>query len=143
MKCEKKIGEKTKLMWREGKFSYCNGNDNVMRSKLEKNVYDQILKVYPNAKHSFRLSDSDKTCVFDIFIPTINTLIEINGNYWHCNPRLYEATYFDKYRNKIAKDICDKDAKKLNFANLLGYKTITLWEDDIKQTENILDLLNM
>lgn len=78
-------------MCANGKFSY--GDGSVMRSKLEKRIYDQALTVFPDAQHSRWLTVNDTTYVFDIFIPSIKTFIEVNGNYWHLNSRIYEATH--------------------------------------------------
>jgi phosphatidylinositol kinase/protein kinase (PI-3 family) len=86
-----KHSENTKRMCANGKFSY--GDGSVMRSKLEKRIYDQALTVFPDAQHSRWLTVNDTTYVFDIFIPSIKTFIEVNGNYWHLNSRIYEATH--------------------------------------------------
>jgi hypothetical protein len=29
--------------------------------------------------------------IFDVYLPQYNLLIEYNGDYWHCNPKKYNA----------------------------------------------------
>lgn len=118
----------TKRMWSEGKFSY--GEGSVMRSKVEKQFYERILTAHPDALHSHWLTHEGTTYVFDVFIPSLRTFIEVNGNYWHFNPQLYEATYHDPYRNVTAQEIWDKDAQKCAAAKAFRHNVITVWEDE-------------
>jgi G:T-mismatch repair DNA endonuclease (very short patch repair protein) len=123
-----KLSTHTKRMWAEGKFSY--GGGKVKRSKLEKKIYEQVLIDFPDAQHSRWLTINDRTYVFDIFIPSINTLIEVNGNYWHLNPKLYESSHVDKYRNVTAEEIWKRDEQKRLIAKSLGYNVVTVWESE-------------
>ena len=56
-----------------------------------------------------------------------NICYEINGNYWHANPKIYkeesltDAQKFNVYRDKNKKIYLESK----------GYKVITIWEDDI------------
>ena len=56
-------------------------------------------------------------------------IIEFNGDYWHCNPRVYDS---DKIiiGNRTAKDIWEKDKKKIQTAIDLGYRVMIVWECD-------------
>jgi G:T-mismatch repair DNA endonuclease (very short patch repair protein) len=118
----KKLSEKTKKMWIEGKFKYF-----TFRSKLEIKIFEEIKKIYENAKHSFHLS----TKVFDVYVPEKNLLIEINGDYWHLNPAIYKEDHFDEYRNIYAKQLWENDARKMKLAQEAGFSTLTIWELDI------------
>jgi hypothetical protein len=129
----KATSEQTKRMWKEGKFSY--GDGSVMRSKLEKDVYARIQSIFPDAEHSRWLTVDDITYVFDVYIPSIKTFVEINGDYWHLNPKLYEATHYDKYRKVTAQDVWNKDANKRRAAEECGLKLITIWESDASTFE--------
>jgi very-short-patch-repair endonuclease len=58
--------------------------------------------------------------------------IEINGNYVHANPLLYEAKYIIRLpgNSYTAEEKWESDLiKKTNLENL-GYKVITIWETD-------------
>lgn len=124
-----KLSVACKRMWADGRFTY--GGGKVKRSKLEKRIYEQVLAVFPDAQHSRWLTVDDTTYVFDIFIPSIKTFIEVNGNYWHLNPCLYEASHHDKYRDVTAQEIWDRDAQKYQAARSQGYRVVTVWEDQV------------
>lgn len=130
----KKLSESTKRMWREGRFTY--GGSGVFRSKLEKRAFDAISKLYPGAAHSHRITSNEKTYVFDICIPSLSLLIEVNGDYWHMNPKKYPANYVDASRNTTAQGIWDADARKREAGITAGFRVITLWESDLKQAAN-------
>jgi hypothetical protein len=64
-------------------------------------------------------------------------IIEFNGDYWHCNPKLYQANDFGP-RRILAKDIWERDRKKLQTALNYGYRVLTVWESDFKKNKEIL-----
>jgi G:T-mismatch repair DNA endonuclease (very short patch repair protein) len=69
---------------------------------------------------------------FDIKIG--NILIEVNGDYWHANPKFYRGNQIIKYpgrRKKLVANIWKKDLKKMLQARKKGYRVIYLWENDI------------
>lgn len=72
----------------------------------------------------------------DAYVPETKTVIEVQGDYWHCNPAVYpDGPKTDVQRQKIARD-------KTRFAYLRGrgYRVIELWELDIR-THGALALL--
>ena len=140
--CEK-MSLTTKKMWADGKFSY--GNGNVFRSKLEISVYEEFLKRFTDAQHSFPIATFERTYSFDVYVPSLNLLVEVNGDYWHFNPVMYEAKHFDKYRNVHAQDVWDADLKKHGAVQEMGYKTAIMWEFDINEIgfeQSVNDLIN-
>jgi G:T-mismatch repair DNA endonuclease (very short patch repair protein) len=67
---------------------------------------------------------------YDLFIKDKNTLIEYNGDYWHCNPSIYKSDYLNKKKNLYAHEIWAHDKKKLELAEKKGYKLFIIWEKD-------------
>ena len=66
----------------------------------------------------------------DIYFPELKKAIEVQGTYWHADPRIYEATYYNKAKNMYASDIWEYDAKKAESINKLGITIFYLWEID-------------
>lgn len=124
-----KLRDITKRMWQEGKF--CYNKDGLWRSKLEIMVYEEIIKYDHDTQHSFKIVTQERTYIYDIYVPSRNLLIEINGDYWHLNPTKYDASYIDESRNTTAQGIWDADAKKCQVATQVGYNILTLWENTI------------
>lgn len=71
------------------------------------------------------------------FMINDRVLIEIDGSYWHSDPRLYESPI-----NAIQKRNKRVDKIKDDWALINGYKLIRFWEKDIlNDTENIKKIL--
>lgn len=62
-----------------------------------------------------------------------NKMIEINGDYWHCNPLMYKEDYFNKSKRLYAKEIWEYDARKAECAKKHGYKLLVVWENEYNQ----------
>lgn len=124
-----KLKASTAKMWKDGKFQYGNG---LFRSKMEIKVFEECQKYDAQTQHSFRLSTPEKSYIFDIFVPSLNLIIEVNGDYWHLNPTLYDTNYVDTSRQIAARDLWAADDDRLNVARSQGYNTTIIWESDIK-----------
>ena len=59
-----------------------------------------------------------------------NKIIEINGDYWHANPKLYSAEFYNKSKQMVAEEIWLYDKLKYEFAESKGYSVYTIWESD-------------
>jgi len=61
-------------------------------------------------------------------------VLEIFGDYWHCNPAKYNDSDMVKYPNGNipVSDIRDRDGKRLSYLCSLGYKPYILWEKDFR-----------
>lgn len=66
------------------------------------------------------------------FLVSTNVVIEVNGNYWHCNPRFYAEPI-----NKIQVYALDKDKRKREFYEYSGYSLIEIWEDECQNYPNL------
>jgi len=104
------------------------------RSKAEKEIFKQIKKIYPNSKHSVVIGNF----ICDIYIPELNLIIEYNGDYWHCNPKVYKENYYHKIKSKTAKEIWVYDKIKVDFIKNENYNIEILWEKDYKLNPKII-----
>jgi very-short-patch-repair endonuclease len=68
--------------------------------------------------------------IYDFYIPSINTLIEIDGDYWHGNPEIFEE------QNAMQRRAAKNDGYKDVLAKGLGYKIERVWENDLKKNYN-------
>jgi len=65
-----------------------------------------------------------------------NTIIEVNGDYWHCNPNLYNESYHHTLINKTAKEIWEYDLNKKINAEIYNYRVFYLWEEFINKSSD-------
>ncbi len=73
-----------------------------------------------------------------------NVLFELNGDFWHCNPKIYKPNDIVNYPqgNIKAKEKWESDKRKKEYAEKFGYKVVTVWESDIKQWKKDKTLVN-
>lgn len=109
----------------------CSGGSSILEKRIGKILIDIGLKFEPQ----FTL----KGKVFDYYINGSNILIEVNGDFWHANPRKYKIGDILPFPKKhvLAETLWKKDEKKIEIANKNGYKVITLWEMDITPLNDI------
>jgi very-short-patch-repair endonuclease len=61
----------------------------------------------------------------DFYIPDHNLIIETYGDFWHCNPTLYNEPVYKVQKNNIAKD-----KLRISYIKSKGYKVLIAWEYD-------------
>ena len=78
--------------------------------------------------------DERKNFVYDFFIPEEKIIIEVNGDYWHCNPLIWESDQVVKFPSGHFKvqEVWDRDKRKIDFAREMGYTVLVIWETDLK-----------
>lgn len=67
---------------------------------------------------------------FDYYITPCNLIIELNGSYWHSDPRLYEGKELTPTQKKNIR--VDKSKKK--WADEHKIPIIYIWEKDVNET---------
>ncbi len=69
----------------------------------------------------------------DIFVPSFNLIIEVDGDYFHGNPKFYSKKELTKKQQE------QKIRDKLRTDQLIqqGFRVIRLWEDDIKDMTKV------
>lgn len=89
---------------------------------------------------------------YDIHIKNTNVIIEVQGDFWHANPKLYKETDTFNFPNNLtytAEQIWKKDKQNIDYAKSQNYKVIQLWEYDINENIKknnleifLIDILN-
>jgi hypothetical protein len=73
-----------------------------------------------------------KPLELDFYFAHKNIGIELQGTYWHMDPRKYQPTDFHKIYKMTAKEIWDRDEYKANLCITKNIELITIWESDWK-----------
>ncbi|MFW6172291.1 MAG: hypothetical protein ACOC5T_00905 [Elusimicrobiota bacterium] len=79
------------------------------------------------------------------FLIDDNILIELNGDYWHANPKFYSPDDIVNVKGfKYAKEIWKWDNDKINLAKIKEYKCFVLWENEMNKMcdREILEFVN-
>ncbi len=68
--------------------------------------------------------------ITDEFDRINNVCIEFNGDFWHCNPNIFNENYYHPIIKMTAKEIWEKDRKKYEMYRKNGYNVFIIWESD-------------
>lgn len=91
-------------------------------------IVQQILDIFKiSYMHQYRIYyNKSSYFIIDFYLPHNNTIIEVQGDYWHCNPKVFLNP------NNIQKEKIQRDLYKKERLQQLGYNLIYIWEYDIK-----------
>jgi hypothetical protein len=123
-------------------------NRNIACSKIEFSFCDEVVETLELLEEEYFSNNNIKMgCknffidnkyfyTVDIFIPKYNTAIEFYGDYWHCNPEIYNRDYNHSYKNMTAGQIWEHDKKRIcEIKNNYNIQILTIWEKDWKQNK--------
>ena len=102
----------------------------VKRSNLEYKFEGLLELLEIQHIHSYFIKDINK--IYDFYLPKYNMLVEIDGDFWYCNPN----TKYALPECKTQEINLTNDQFKTQWALDNGYKLIRFWENDINN--NIL-----
>jgi len=109
----------------------------VKRSLLEIRFETFLETLDINFISSYYINTKEHHFIFDFYLPEYNTLIEVDGDFWHCNP-----IKFNHPECKTQEINIKNDKLKNEWAQSNGYKLLRFWENDInnniKQVKQIL-----
>jgi hypothetical protein len=63
-------------------------------------------------------------------------VIEFQGDYWHCNPKIYKADFLHPAFQITAKEIWKRDKIKAKVLKQNGYDLLIVWEDEFKKNQD-------
>lgn len=151
--CIEKHGElKGKVIWQERQNKwisslYKNGKLKSGFSKISQDLFDEIIKYYSNIEElnyvmyankggEFVINSDNKYGFFRYdFTDTIkNKMIEYNGDMFHGNPQTYSEndTPNPFVKDKTAKEMWDRDKRKLEIANKNGFEILVIWDSEYR-----------
>lgn len=59
-------------------------------------------------------------------------VVELYGDYWHCNPEKYKEDYYHSQLHMTARAKWEQDSLRLEKITELGYNTQIVWEKSIR-----------
>ena len=95
-------------------------------SKWEIEIFNYLQTINSDIKHGKSVKISGKLYFVDLLYN--DRVIELNGDYWHCNPFIYDSNYYHKQLKMYAYCVWKKDQEKYNNLLKAGYISYTIWE---------------
>jgi G:T-mismatch repair DNA endonuclease (very short patch repair protein) len=99
-----------------------------------------LAKTSPRSKKEKLLEDKLKGYQFNIKVGKYRPdyvnqetkhIIEVYGDYWHCNPKIFDPDFYHSQLKKTAKEKWADDAARQSYLESLGYKVTVVWESDL------------
>ena len=103
-------------------------------SKSHIEIYNHLVRKYPHLEF-VKEKKIDRYRV-DIVLEEQNLIIEYNGSYWHCDPRIYSKGYYNKKKGLLSEEVWKNDEKRLNILKEIGYNVVVIWEKDYHKNKN-------
>lgn len=103
-------------------------------SSIHKKIVNLLNELHVEHQIEFYLRGDNRAYFYDIKIQ--NLLIEVNGNYYHANPKFYKRDDIISIHKSLYKvsDIWKLDDEKKKCAIEHGYSMLVLWEDEINSS---------
>ena len=106
-------------------------------SKLEEIFAHEFLDVL-GVEYQYQFEAKDIGRFFDFYLPKSNLIIEVDGDYYHSNPKFYKENEL----NPMQKHNKRVDEQKNKWALLHGIPILRIWENDIrKDKEKVFKIL--
>ena len=105
-------------------------NTNTKPQIMINEILDNMGIAYVNEK-------AYKYFTVDNYLPKYNLIIEVMGDFWHCNPLKYTDKLYEIQNKRIPKD----KAKHTYFENNYNIEILYLWENDIYENPYLCERL--
>jgi G:T-mismatch repair DNA endonuclease (very short patch repair protein) len=93
------------------------------QSKKERLLENLLPGYYPNKRIG--------TCKPDYLNEETKHIIEVYGDYWHCNPNLFKEDFYHSQLKMTAKEKWQADEGRVEHLESLGYTVTIVWESDL------------
>lgn len=121
--------------------SLSNRNGYIV-SNLEDSVSEVLNELNIIHTRQFIIKHKGIRKFYDFYLADYDVLIEVNGDYWHASPKIYNKDDVIKYPfgYKTAKEIWDRDLLKKQHAEQKNIPILYIWEYELKENKN--DIIN-
>lgn len=131
----RKHSEETREKMSESAIERIITTDKNHSSKLEEKFLFMLDVLDINYKRFFYAKPIK--AFYDFYLPGYNILIEVDGDFWHCNPKSFPNPIYESQKRSL-----ERDKEKNQWALENGYTLIRFWEHDInnniKEVKRIL-----
>lgn len=95
------------------------------RSKKEKRLENILIGYLPNKRVGKYKPDY-------LNVETKH-IVEIYGDYWHCNPKTFDPDFYHSQLKKTAKEKWKEDQERKQVLESMGYRVTVVWESNLDE----------
>jgi very-short-patch-repair endonuclease len=118
------LAEKRK---KQNAFFMSRTNENLLKAKRS-SLEERLIPHLKNYENNVQISYYN----VDFVDKTNKHIIEVYGDYWHCNPKIYEDSYMHPYYKMTADQKRKLDKERVEYLQSLGYFVSIVWESDLE-----------
>jgi G:T-mismatch repair DNA endonuclease (very short patch repair protein) len=111
----------------ENSLSMSKKNEVLLKEKRS-SLEERILPYLPEYENNIQVSYYN----VDFINKKTKHIIEIHGDYWHCNPKIYPDDFIHPYFKMTAKERQRLDEHRKQYLESLGYTITVVWESDLE-----------
>ena len=121
----KEIADRRRL---ENSLSMSKKNE-VLLTEKRSSLEEKLLPYLPNYKNNVQISYYN----VDFVNKQTNHIIEVYGDYWHCNPIKYADDFMHHHFKMTAIERRKLDENRKKHLESLGYTVTVVWESDLSE----------
>jgi G:T-mismatch repair DNA endonuclease (very short patch repair protein) len=121
----KEVAERRRL---ENSLSMSKKNEVLLKEKRS-SLEEKVLPYLTGYENNIQISYYN----VDFLNRQTNHVIEIHGDYWHCNPEIYPDDFIHPYFKMTAKERRNLDQQRKEYLESLGYSVTVVWESDLEE----------
>ena len=113
---------------------------------IDQNIEDNVKCFFYTKNREFYIYNKETKSVLVYDFRYNNKIIEFNGDYFHCNPKIYDSLFYNNKKKMYSKEIWEFDKAKNDFAKKSGFHVLVVWQKDfvddpLKTLNNCLNFL--
>jgi len=112
----------------ENSLSMSKKNEILLKEKRS-SLEEKLLPYLPDYENNIQIGRYN----VDFIHKQTNQIVEVYGDYWHCNPKIYDDDYYHPYYKITAKEKRKLDETRVNHLTSLGYNVKIVWESDLNK----------
>lgn len=140
--------ENCRRKWYSEVFSQSNDWKESSRNRILKEFEDGVIStvnskpqrildlILDSMNIEYQREKNIKYYSIDNYIESLNLFIEVQGDYWHCNPKIFQQISLQQ-KDRITKD----KAKHTYVLNHYGTNILYLWESDLYHSFHLCESL--
>jgi len=121
----KKVAERRRL---ENSLAMSKLNETLLKEKRS-SLEERLIPYLKSYENNIQISYYN----VDFINKETGHIIEVHGDYWHCNPSLYPDNYMHPYFKITAKERRKLDEQRKIYLESLGYSVTVVWESDLEK----------
>jgi very-short-patch-repair endonuclease len=108
--------------------------NNIVLPCVSKNTKPEMMfsKILDSLQIKYETQKRVEKYICDFYLPNYETIVEVDGDYWHANPSKFKSNDVIGGKKMLAEEIWANDDKKSNSIKNHGYALIRYWASELK-----------